>query len=157
MNELPSDGRPGAAAKLSLTRFIERRLGTGGWNQTRNWIGGTFGARSLSEFWRTWNPVYGYFLYYYSYRPLRRLLPRAPAVLLTFAACGFFLHDLVGWILVGAIRFPVMTIAFGLFGLGMVITEAMRFSVAGWPFLLRAIVNVGYVLGCLVLASHLPR
>jgi hypothetical protein len=50
-----------------------------------------------------------------------------------------------------------MTIAFGLFGLGMVITEAMRFSVAGWPFLLRAIVNVGYVLGCLVLASHLPR
>jgi len=50
----------------------------------RNWALRSFGAATLSEFWQYWNPVYGYVLAYYVYRPLRRTLPRAWSVWLTF-------------------------------------------------------------------------
>ena len=101
--------------------------------------------------------MYGYFLHYYAYRPLRRRLPRAPAVFLTFVACGFLLHDLVGWIVGRAIRFPVMTLAFAFFGLGMIAAEALRLDYAEWPLPLRAVVNVSYVAGCVLAAIHLPH
>jgi hypothetical protein len=45
-------------------------------------------APSFAGFWRRWNPVWGYYLLYWCYRPARRVLPRAAAVLVTFAASG---------------------------------------------------------------------
>ena len=68
-----------ARSRETITQFIERSLGRGGRAQSRSWFMGTFGARFFAEFWRCWNPVYGYALYYWSYRPLRRILPRAAA------------------------------------------------------------------------------
>ena len=89
-----------------LGEYIERRLGRGATTQLRNLLVRPLGAASFSQFWRYWNPVYGYFLSYYAYRPLRRVFPRPVAVLLTFVGCGFVLHDLVGWAVAGHARFP---------------------------------------------------
>src|SRR5437763_2985091 len=110
----------------TLRKYVERRLGRGSWTQTRNVFAKPFGARSFAEFWRYWNPVYGYFLYYYSYRPLRRVLPRPAAAWTTFLLCGFLLHDLVGWLATRTMRFPEMTLLFALFGAGVVASEAPR-------------------------------
>src|SRR4051812_16714546 len=81
----------------TLRRYIEWRLGVGWRCQLPNLVMRPLGANSPADFWRYWNPVYGYALSYWSYRPLRRVLPRPLAVWLTFLLCGFVLHDLVGW------------------------------------------------------------
>ena len=75
----------------------------------RNWLVRSFGAGTFGSFWEYWNPVYGYFLAYYVYRPLRTIMPRWVAVWLTFAACGFFLHDLLGWVVARQVRVPEMS------------------------------------------------
>src|SRR5690348_16822353 len=81
----------------TLNQYLARRLGQGSATMLRTWVVKALGAPSFTEFWQYWNPVYGYFLYYYAYRPLHRFLPRALAMWLTFVACGFVLHDALGW------------------------------------------------------------
>lgn len=70
------------------------------------------------RFWRVWNPVYGYVLFGL-YRALGGNKHRVPATLLTFACCGFFLHDLPVAFVVGR---PLVSttsafLAFGAFAL----------------------------------------
>jgi D-alanyl-lipoteichoic acid acyltransferase DltB (MBOAT superfamily) len=105
-------------------------------------------ASSFAGFWRQWNPVYGYFLYYYSYRPLSRVMPRAPAMVITFAACGLLLHDVPAWLLTRSLLPPGVTIAFTLFGLGAALSEALHMDLSRWPFLVRAGVNLSYLTAC---------
>jgi hypothetical protein len=89
----------GGRKRLTLTQYLRFRLGSrGGKTAWFNFFIKPFGATSFAQFWRLWNPVYGYFLYYYSYRPLSRVMPRAGAMLATFVACGFFVHDLPAWV-----------------------------------------------------------
>jgi D-alanyl-lipoteichoic acid acyltransferase DltB (MBOAT superfamily) len=96
-----------------------------------------FGATSFAQFWRLWNPVYGYFLYRFSYRPLSRILPRSAAVLATFVVCGFLLHDLPAWIITRTVLPPGATIAFIMFGLGAVVSERLRMDLSRWPIVAR--------------------
>lgn len=51
-------------------------------------------APSFADFWRRWNPFVGFWIVRYGYRPFRRVLPRAAAVLAMFALSGFLVHDL---------------------------------------------------------------
>lgn len=143
--------RRGAArgGRLTFAQYLRFRLGaSSGRTAWFNFFIKPFGASSFAGFWRQWNPVYGYFLYYYSYRPLSQVLPRAPAMLMTFAACGFLLHDVPAWILTRRLLAPGATIAFSLFGLGAVLGEAFHMDISRWPFLVRASVNFSYIAGC---------
>lgn len=128
-----------------LGQYIERRLGRGATTQLRNVLVRPLGASSFSQFWRYWNPVYGYFLSYYAYRPLRRVLPRPLAVWLTFVGCGFLLHDLVGWAWAGHACFPEVTAMFALFGVGAVLSDALRVDLARYPFAVRAFANASCI------------
>jgi hypothetical protein len=101
--------KPVERRRPSLSTYITYLLGSGSSNQLKNWFERSWGARSFADFWRCFNPVYGYYLSYHAYRPLRRVVPRALAMWLTFIASGFLLHDLVGWALGRRIRFPEMT------------------------------------------------
>jgi hypothetical protein len=130
----------------SLTRYIELLLGRDSWTQLRNWLGRSWGAGTFLEFWRYWNPVYGYYLYYYCYRPLRRLgLPRPPATLLTFVASGFFLHDIVAWALLGRPVFPFVTVVLGTAGLIVLLTGWLKLDLALFPAIVRVAANLGYL------------
>jgi hypothetical protein len=128
-----------------LGRYVEARLGATPGEQARNFLARPFGASSFAGFWRYWNPVYGYVLYYWSYRPLRQVLPRAAAMWLTFVLCGFVLHDLVVWAIGRTVAFPSMALLFGVFGLGAVASEALRMDTGELPFAGRAAVNVAYL------------
>jgi D-alanyl-lipoteichoic acid acyltransferase DltB (MBOAT superfamily) len=110
-----------------------------------------FGATSFAQFWRLWNPVYGYFLYRFSYRPLSRILPRSAAVLATFVFCGFLLHDLPAWIITRRVLPPGATIAFIMFGLGAVVSERLRMDLSRWPIVARATLNLAYIAGCIAI------
>ncbi len=141
-----------AAGKPGVRRYLEYRLGReGGRTAWFNFFIKPFGAVSFAQFWRLWNPLYGYFLYYYAYRPLSRRLPRGVAVLVTFILCGFLLHDLPAWLVTRRVLPPGATITFVLFGLGVVISEALRMDLSRWPVAGRALVNLAYIGGCVAL------
>jgi hypothetical protein len=94
--------------------------------------------------------VYGYFLYWFSYRPLLRVLPRPLAILITFVACGFVLHDLPAWLVTWRVLPPGATIAFFMFGIGTILGERLRMDLSNWPVWGRATINVGYLAGCIL-------
>ncbi len=125
---------------------LGRRVGRTAWF---NFFIRPFGARSFAEFWRLWNPVYGYFLSYYVYRPLTRIFPRPAAILLTFVAAGFLLHDLPAWLATRRVLPPGATIAFVLFGIGAIVSDWLGMDLGSWPTWLRALVNVAYLAGCI--------
>jgi MBOAT, membrane-bound O-acyltransferase family len=135
--------------RISFERYLSFRLGSnGGLSAWFNFFIKPFGAKSFAEFWRLWNPVYGYFLYYFSYRPLVQVLPRPLAMLLTFAACGFLLHDLPTWAFSRRVLPPGATIAFVLFAVGAIASDTWRMDLSGSPFWLRGVVNIAYLGGC---------
>ena len=122
----------------------------------------SFGAGTPAEFWRYWNPVYGYYLYYRCYRPLRRWLARGPALLLTFAASGFLLHDLpFGWwvrvLKARSLLLPFVSLWFVLIGAAVLLTEALNVSYAGRPLAVRLAANALSILLPLALALWLSR
>ena len=110
---------------LALSAYLTHLLGDNAGQQARTWVTRTWAAPDIASFWRFWNPVYGYALNRYAYRPLRGALPRPAALWLTFVACGFVLHDLVGWALIRHAHFPEMTLLFAIFGAAVVSAESV--------------------------------
>jgi hypothetical protein len=151
----------------TLNQFIELRLGLSSspGNLLRQMFSRSFGAGSFDRFWRYWNPVYGYALYYWCYRPLRRYLPRDACVALTFAASGFLLHDLpTGWWIrlirsfqAGGFPIPFVALWFSLMGVLTILSRALRLDYSRWPFAARAAVNGGCILGALTAALAITR
>ena len=86
----------GAHQTPGFHRFITHRLGDPRHpvRFLRNFFLVPLRSRSFGEFWSLWNPIFGYFLIFFIFRPLRRRMPRPLAVYLTFLASGFLLHDL---------------------------------------------------------------
>ena len=128
----------------SFVRYLRHVLGTGTtWVLCRRMLSRSFGAKNFADFWRYWNPLYGYLLRFYCYRYLRRRLPRSLSLWLTFAASGFFLHDLPTWPMDVAVneqaRFPTVTIAFSMIALFVLVSERTNFSLSGLGLLGRSL------------------
>jgi len=137
------------ARRNKLCDYLAFRLGARGGRQAWfNFFIKPFGARSFAEFWRLWNPVYSYFLLYFVYRPLARVLPRQVATVLTFVSCGLFLHDIPAWWFARRILPPGATIAFLFFALVVVVSDALHMNLSAWPVWARATANLAYLGGC---------
>lgn len=149
----------------SLRWYLNRRLGRlGGRRAWFNFFVKPFAASSFPGFWRQWNPVYGYYLNRYSYRPLSRLVGRRGAMFATFVICGFVLHDLPAWVATRRVLPPGATIAFTAYGAGAVAGEALGMDTARLPVAVRASINAAYLatgivvmLGVLRLTGSLGR
>lgn len=149
MSVAPAGARR-AEPRLTLRQYLRFRLGRrGGREAWFNFFVKPFGASSFAGFWRLWNPVYGYYLTYFVYRPLARRMPRPVAVLLTFIACGFVLHDVPAWLFARRVLPPGATIAFVFFGVGAVISEQLCMDLSRWPAWGRAVVTLAYLALCI--------
>lgn len=131
---------PPVPPPLTLTAYINYRLGRDARAQARNFLGKPFSAPSFTKFWWYWNPVVGYYLYYYSYRPLRAWLPRWLAVWTTFLICGV-LHDLPFGV-VAAVRGQhpppyTITLMFALLGLVVILSDRGKLTFDRLPCVLR--------------------
>lgn len=146
-------GRPRLTARGYVTFRLGNARGRTAWF---NFFIRPFGAPSLAGFWRRWNPVYGYFLNR-CYKQLRRLMPRPLAMLLTFLACGFCLHDAPAWLALRRMLPPGGTIAFALFGAGAIVGEACRVDLSRQPAGIRAAVNVTYLSACTAMMLLIVR
>ena len=140
---------------VSLQAYLDHRLGRGRpwWRQTYDVLVGPLLAPSFAGFWRLWNPVWGYYLLYWCYRPARRVLPRAAAVLMTFAASGLA-HNLLAVALSRRVN-PFVTVWFTLYGVVAVVSDALGMDLSRFPGPVRVAVNLAYLAGCYLLVSPL--
>lgn len=105
----------------------------------------SFGASSFAGFWRNWNPLFSYYLYYRCYKPLVRFLPRSLAVVFTFAVSGA-VHDLFASLAVARL-FVLFAPVFAVFGLLVVVGERAKLNFAWAPFWLRVTIHLGVIVG----------
>ncbi|MCA9659499.1 MAG: hypothetical protein KC486_14225 [Myxococcales bacterium] len=140
---------------MSLRDYVEARNGVplGGRGALGAMLERSLGATSLAGFWRHWNPAWGYYLWTRVYRPARRVLPRALAVLLTFVVSGA-LHDLAVLLVRGRTN-GLFALSFGLMGVALLVASALKLDLGRWPWVARALVHVSYVGGCVALARAL--
>ena len=145
----------GIRRRVSLRTYVDYRLGRNEpwWRQSYNVLMRPLTARSFAGFWRSWNPVWGYYLYYWCYKPARRVLPRLTAVMVTFTASGLA-HNLLATLLSHRLN-PFVTVWFMLYGAVTVASEALHMDLSHLPAPARVLVNLAYLVGCYALVSPL--
>lgn len=130
----PRDDR--SARGMTLREYVHRQNGTplGGAGSIRNMLSRSLGAGSFAEFWRHWNPIWGYGLKRFVYDPLRLFVPPAMAGLATFVVSGA-LHDGAVTLVRGSTTL-VMTPWFPLLGIGAYLgrLSGMDLSRSPWPW-----------------------
>jgi hypothetical protein len=99
-------------------------------------------AGSFAGFWQRWNPPFIYVCLFYVYRPLRLILPRTIATLVTFLVSGFVLHELPFGdgiaIVSGSLKVPKVALLLAIFGCLALISSALRLDFTDRPAWVRA-------------------
>lgn len=144
--------------RVTLSEYVARRLGRDSRSQVVNFLSRPFGAPTFAQFWWYWNPVFGYYLYYQCYKPLRRFLSRSVSVLMTFLFCGV-MHDLPFGVAAAfsGVRPPSYTITamFMLLGLVVIVTERVNVKLARVPVWLRWVIHAANIFICWRVALYL--
>jgi hypothetical protein len=142
---------------VTLNEHINAGLGSSTREQLINWLAKPFGASSFAGFWRYWNPVFGYYLRYAVYQPLRRYVPRWLAVWLTFGVCGV-VHGLIALVLARLsgqrAYFWLAVVSFVFLGLAVVGTEALGIRFTRIPLACRWALHGVIIWSCYRLADY---
>ncbi len=143
--------------RLTLAQYVHRRNGVplGDSESLRNMLIRSFGTGSFGRFWQYWNPIFGYGLGKYVYSPLRRFLPPALALIMTFVISGG-IHDLTTMAIRRSAAF-LFTPWFFLLGVGVVVGRGLDMDFSEHPWLVRAGINLTYILICLALTLAVRR
>jgi hypothetical protein len=137
---------PQMRGQRSIDEYLARRLGPGSpLKMALNMVTRSFTATSLRSFWRYWNAGFNYYLLNYCYRPARRFVSHAAALLTTFAVCGFA-HDVLFVFPVvlmhgHRIPFPFVTCWFVLIGSCILLADRLHISFERLPARLRVAVH----------------
>lgn len=119
----------------------------------RNMLYRSLGAGKFSIFWQYWNPIWGYYLGKYIFKPLKLIFPPALSLIITFVVCGF-IHDLVVMLLKW--KFILFLSPWFLFmGLAVVLGEYAKIDYSRSPWIVRAAINILVVLTCLLMAYQI--
>lgn len=140
---------------MNLSDYVKKRNGVslGHTDSLRNMMIRSLGAGKFSRFWQYWNPIWGYYLGKYIFKPLKTIFPPAVSLLLTFTFCGF-LHDaaimLIRW------NFELLlTPWFLLMGICVVLGDFAKIDYSKFTWLIRASINILIISGCLFIAYQI--
>ena len=140
---------------MNLSDYVKRRNGVplGNSDSLRNMLSRSLGAGKFSIFWQYWNPIWGFYLGKYVFKPLKLILPQALSLIITFVVCGF-IHDLA--IMLLKWKFIVLLTPWFLFmGLGVILSDYAKIDYSKFPWIVRAGINIAIILGCLFLAYQI--
>ncbi|MCX2745338.1 acyltransferase [Mangrovivirga sp. M17] len=142
---------------MTLTDYIKKRNGVsiGSPKSLRNNLYRSLGSKNFSTFWNYWNPIFGYYLGKFIFKPLKRFLPVALSLLLTFIFCGL-IHDAVTTIYRGELSF-FFSIWFLIMGLAVLITRILRHNFSRQSWVVRASVNLSIITACLIATIFINR
>ncbi|SFW38801.1 hypothetical protein SAMN02927921_01451 [Sinomicrobium oceani] len=140
---------------MTLTAYIKKRNGVsvGSPMSLRNNLYRSLGARNFSTFWNYWNPIFGYYLGHYLFKPLKRIFPVPVALVLTFTGCGL-IHDGVTMLFRGGVSL-FFTIWFLVMGLAVLGTRYLNHNFAKQKWGLRALVNISIISACFLITVYI--
>ena len=142
---------------MTLAEYIKKRNGVamGSSKSLPNNLYRSLGAKSFSTFWNYWNPIFGFYLGKYIFKPLKKVFPVAIALLFTFIFCGL-IHDIVTIIFRGKTSF-FFSIWFFLMGIAVLITKRLKhnFSLQNW--IIRAVANLSIIGICFLLTFFFTK
>jgi len=118
----------------------------------RNMMYRSLGAGTFARFWWYWNPIFGFYLGKYVFKPLKKVLPSFLALILTFIACGA-LHDAVSLLVGGRIVF-FFTPWFSFMGTLVVLSNVFKIDYTSKPWVVRTAINLLLIGGCLMLTLY---
>ena len=141
----------------SLFEYVKKRNGVsmGSPRSLRNNLYRSLGAKNFSTFWNYWNPIFGYYLGKFIFKPLKKFLPVSLSILLTFTFCGL-LHDFVTTALRGNISI-FFTPWFLVMGIAVLLTTALKLNFSNQIWITRAIINLGFIIACFSLTILIFR
>ena len=137
---------------MNLSDYVKRRNGVplGNSDSLRNMLNRSLGAGKFSIFWQYWNPIWGYYLGKYIFKPLKFIFSPALSLIITFVVCGF-IHDLA--IMLLKWKFTLLLTPWFLFmGLSVIISDYTKIDYSKFPWIARAASNIVIILGCLLIA-----
>ena len=111
----------------SLSRMLVRSLGAG----------------SFVEFWQYWNPIGGFYLSTYVFKPLKKRIRPASAFLLTFAVSGA-IHDIAA-MLINRKYHLLFTVWFSVLGAQALHAKTMAFRYQKLNVVPRIVINLSYL------------
>jgi hypothetical protein len=137
---------------LNLSDYVKRRNGVplGHRDSLRHMLNRSLGAGKFSIFWKYWNPILGYYLGKYIFKPLKFIFPPALSLIFTFIICGF-IHDLA--IMLLKWKFTILlTPWFLCMGLSVVLGDYAKIDYAKFPWMGRAAINILVISSCFLIA-----
>ena len=137
---------------MNLSDYVKRRNGVplGDSNSLYNMLSRSLGAGKFSIFWQYWNPIWGFYLGKYIFKPLKLFLPQALSLIITFVVCGF-IHDLA--IMLLKWKFTLLLTPWFLFmGLSVILSEYAKIDYSKLPWIARATINILIISVCLFIA-----
>ncbi len=142
---------------ISLADYIKKRNGVsfGSPNALRNNLYRSLGSKNFSTFWNYWNPIFGYYLGKFIFKPTKKILPTSISLLITFIFCGM-LHDTITTFLRGELSL-FFSIWFLLMGLAVLITRLLNHNFSKQIWVTRASINLSIISVCLVLTIYVNR
>jgi len=145
--------------KMNLEEYTYYRTGTTKIPVVvRNMFVKPFVSSSLKDFWKYWNPTWGYYLLFYGYRPLKTVFPPGLAQIMTFLFSGM-VHDLIYILpmLMQEIRFvfPFITVWFSIIALGILLTESLQINFKHINWKLRPLLHLAYLVATFLLTRYI--
>ena len=137
---------------MNLSDYVKRRNGVplGNSDSLRNMVNRSLGAGKFSIFWKYWNPIWGFYLGRYVFKPLKLIFPQALSLIITFVVCGF-IHDLA--IMLLKRQFILLLTPWFLFmGLSVVLGDYAKIDYSKFPWIARATINLIIISSCLFIA-----
>jgi hypothetical protein len=137
---------------LNLSDYVKARnaVPLGSSDSLGNVLSRSLGAGKFSIFWQYWNPIWGFYLGKYMFKPLKLILPRALSPIITFVVCAF-VHELaimsLNWKFI-----LLLTPWFFFLGLVVILSDYAKIDYSKFPWMVRARVNIAIILACLFLA-----
>ena len=137
---------------MTIEEYIQYRTGASKISLiVRNMFVKPFFSLSLRSFWKYWNPGFGFYLLYYCYKPIRKIMPHWISMIITFLICGL-LHDLIYVVPMmimngGGFIFPFITVWFLIIAIGVLISEIVEIDLWKANKKLRPIFHFSYLAG----------
>lgn len=112
----------------------------------------SLGAKNFSSFWHYWNPIFGYYLGIKIFKPIKRFLPTAISLIITFGFCGL-IHDAVTVLFHGHTSL-LFSIWFLFMGSTVLVTKYFKNNFSDKKWIIRALANLFFILICFCLAYY---
>jgi hypothetical protein len=143
--------------KMTLTDYIKKRNGVaiGSSKSLRNNLYRSLGSKNFSTFWTYWNPIFGYFLGKFIFKPIKKVFPVTVALVLTFVFCGL-IHDFVTTVVRGKTSF-FFSVWFFNMGVAVLITKFLNHNFSNHTWITRAIINFSIISLCLLLTIMVQK